>query len=89
MGMNVFNAYGCFVHKNAHRQRQATERHDVDRLCGHVQRQHGAHQRERNVDHDNQGASPIAQKHQHHQAGQHCAESAFQRQPRDRTGNVG
>ena len=34
------------VHQNAHRQRQAAQRHDVDGLPGDPQRQHRAHQRE-------------------------------------------
>ena len=50
------------VDQNADRQRQAAQRHQVDRLPGDPQRQHGSHQRQRNVEHDDQRASPVAQE---------------------------
>ena len=34
-------------------------------------------------------AAPVAQEQQHHQPGQHRAERAFQREPRDRARDVG
>ena len=81
--MDVFNANGRFVHQDAHRQGQAAQRHDVDALMRQRKRQHGPHERKRNVDHDNQGAPPIAQKQQNHHPSQQRAQGAFQRQSRN------
>ena len=44
---------------------------------------HGAQQGERNVQHDDQRAAPVAQKDQHHQAREDRAEQAFDDQARE------
>ena len=41
---------------------------------GDPQQDHGAEQRERNVQDDDQRAAPVAQEEQHHQAGERGAE---------------
>ncbi len=63
-----------FVDEDADGERQAAERHDVDRLAGAPQRDDRREQRERNRDDDDRGAAPVAQEQQHHQAGQQRAE---------------
>ena len=62
------------VDEDADGQRQAAERHDVDRLPGAPQRDDRRQQRERNRDDDDRRAAPVAQEQQHHQAGQQRAE---------------
>ena len=52
-----------FVDEDADGQRQAAERHDVDRLAGAPQRDDRGEQRERNRDDDDRGAAPVAQEH--------------------------
>ena len=79
MNVNILDADGGLVHQDADRQRQPAQGHDIDSLPGDPQRQHGAEERERNVDDDNESAAPIAQEHQNHQPGQQRAERPFQR----------
>ena len=63
-----------FVDEDADRQRQAAERHDVDRLTRAPERDDRRQQRERNRHDDDRRAAPVAQEQQHHQAGQQRAE---------------
>ena len=44
---------------------------------------HGRHQGERNIQHDDQHASPIAQEEEHHQSGQPGSEQPLDRQTAD------
>ena len=61
---------GCFVHEDADRERQAAERHQIDRLAADPKSQEGGADCERNVEHDDQSAAPIPQEQQDHYAGQ-------------------
>ena len=88
MSMDVFNRDRGHVHQNADGEREATERHEVDGLAGDPKRQNCAHQCQRDVQHDNQRAAPVAQKQKNHQAGQQRAERAFHRQSGNRAGHV-
>ena len=87
--VDVLDANRRLVHQDAHGQRQPAQSHDVDGLPGQPQGQHRAHQRKRNVDDDDQGAAPVPQKQQHHQARQHRAQRPFQRQTADGARDVG
>ena len=89
LGVDVLDLDRRFVHQHADRERQAAERHDVDGLAGGPQQDHGAEQRERNVQDHDQGAAPVAQEDQHHQAGEHRAEQAFGDQAANGVGDVG
>ena len=50
---------------------------------------HRREDRERNVQDHDERAAPVAQKQQHHQAGEHGAESAFDEQTPDGARHVG
>jgi hypothetical protein len=82
VGVNVLDRHRRFVHQNADRQRQAAQRHQVDRLPGDPQRQHRRHQRQRNVQHHDQRAAPVAQEQQNHQPDQHAPSSPSVTTPR-------
>src|SRR4029077_12662002 len=75
------------VDQYADGQCQTAQGHDVDRLTGYPQRRHRHQDRERDIQHHDERAAPIAQKQQHHQACEHDAESALDEQapngPRD------
>ena len=83
LGVDVLDLDGGFVHQDADGERESAERHDVDGLPGGPQQNHRAQQRERNVEHDDQRAAPVAQEDQHHQAGERRAEQPFHHQPAD------
>ena len=69
--VDVLDLDGRLVHQDADRQRQAAQRHQVDRLPGQPQGDHGAPSRaKRDVQHDDDHAPPVAQEQQHHQPGQ-------------------
>ena len=74
LGVDVLDLDGRLVHQDADRQRQAAQRHQVDRLARQPQADDGRQQRERDVEHDDDHAAPVAQEQQHHQPGQHRAE---------------
>ena len=86
--MDVFNRHRRFIHQDANGERQPAERHDVDRLPGQPQPDQRREQRKWNCHHDNQCAPQVAQKEQHHQARQDCAERAFHSQPANRVLDV-
>ena len=60
--------------------RQSAQRHEVDRLPREPERHQSAADRERDVEHHDDHAAPVAQKHEHHQPGQDGAERALDRQ---------
>jgi hypothetical protein len=76
------------VHEDADGQGQAAQGHDVHSLAGNPQRRRRAHQRQRNVQHDDQSATPVAQKQQDHQPREQRAQRAFQSQAGNRTRDV-
>ena len=55
------------VHQDADRQRQAAQRHDVDRLAQRAQHDERRQDRQRNRDRDDQRAAPAAQEDQDHE----------------------
>ena len=70
MTVNVLHHHRRFVDKNPDRQRQASERHDVDRLTRAPQGDDRGQQGKRNRrDHDER-TPPVAQKEEHHHARQ-------------------
>ena len=77
------------IDQDADRQRQAAERHQVDRLPGRPQGHHGPHQGQRDVEHDHDHAPPVAQEQQHHQARQHRAEQPLGADAPHGPGDVG
>ncbi len=76
------------IDEDADRQRHAAQGHQVDALPGDEQADEGAHQRQRNGEHDHDHAAPIAQEQQHHQAGQHGADGRLLHHAADRSGHV-
>ena len=89
VGVDVLDLDGGFVDQHADGERQAAEGHDVDGLAGGPEQNHGAEQGERNIQDHDQGAAPVAQEEQHHQAGERRAEQAFGDQAADGVGDVG
>jgi hypothetical protein len=82
--VDVLHGDRRLVHEDAHGQRHAAERHEVDVLPGDPQGERGGEQRQRDVDDHDEGAAPVAQEKQHHQAGEDRAQAAFLEQVVDR-----
>ena len=78
--VDVLDLDGRLVDQDADRQRQAAQRHEVDRLPGEPERHERPAERERDVEHDDDDAPPVAQEEQHHQPGQHGPQRALGRQ---------
>ena len=57
LNVDVLDRDRRLIHQNADRQRQAAERHQVDRLAGEPERHECRDERERNVQHDNDHAN--------------------------------
>jgi len=74
---------------DADSQRQSAQSHDVDGLTRYPERRHRRQDRERNVQNHNERTAPIPQKQQHHEAREHGAESAFDKQALDGARHVG
>ena len=74
MRVDVLDRDRRLVDQDADRQRQPAERHQVDRLPGDPEREQRGEQRERDVEHDDERAPPVAQEQQHHQPGEDRAE---------------
>ena len=89
LAVDVFDFDGGLVYQHADGQRQAAEGHDVDGLAGGPQQDDGGEQGERDVQDDDQGAAPVAQKDEHHQAGESRAQQAFGDQAAQGIGDVG
>ena len=83
MGMDVLDDDRRLVDQYADRQRQTAEGHQVDCLAGRPQRYRRRQDRQRDVHHHDQSASPIAQEQQHHQSREHRAEHALFGQTQD------
>ncbi len=64
--VNVFNFDGGVVHQYAHGQRQASERHDVDRLAERGEHQQRSQNGKRNRNGHHHRAAPASQEQQDH-----------------------
>src|SRR5436190_21395324 len=78
--MDVLDFYRCLIDKYTDCESQSSQSHDVDRLDGCPQKYDGRQQGERNVQHDDESAPPIAKKEEHHEAGQESAEQSLGQQ---------
>ena len=76
--VDVLDRNRRIVDENADREREAAERHHVDRFAGRGQRGDGGENRERNRDRDDERRAPAAEKDQDHQAGQRRRDDAFE-----------
>src|SRR5204863_2636695 len=67
---------------------EPAERHNVDGLPGCPQKNDGREESERDIEHHDDRAAPVAQEQEHHQAGEHGAECALCHQAADRIRDV-
>jgi len=67
----------ALVDKNADRQGQTAKRHQVECLPRQPERDHRPEQGERNVQHHDQYAAPVAQEEQDHEPGQHGSKQSL------------
>ena len=88
MRVDVFDRDRSLVDQNADREREAAERHDVDGVPRAPQRDDRRQQRERNRHAHDEGAAPVPQEEQHHQAGQQRPENRFAQHRLQRAGDV-
>src|SRR5712664_1389981 len=70
MALDVLDGDGGVVHQDAHREGEAAQGHDVDRLAEHAERDHRAEDRERDGHRDDDGAAPAPQEDQDHHRGE-------------------
>ncbi len=77
LGVDVLNLDGRLVHQDANRERQTTQRHDVDGLPCQPKGDHRPQQGEGNVENNHDDAAPVAQEQQHHQAGEDCTQETL------------
>ena len=75
--MRVLDRDRRIVDQNADRQRQAAERHGVDRVAEEVEHDQRGQDRQRDRDHHDQRRSPRSEKQQDHQRGQAGGDGAF------------
>jgi len=75
--VDVFHFDRGFVHEDADRESQATERHDVDRLSREPEGQDREAERQRDVEHHDDRASPVSQEDEHCDADEHRPERAL------------
>ena len=64
VALDVLDGHRGIVDQDAHRQRQAAERHDVQRFPQDVERNDRGQDRQGNRDGDDAGAAPVAQEHE-------------------------
>ena len=77
MPIDVFDRHRGVVDQDADREREAAERHDVQRLADRRQADDGAEYRKRDRHCDDDRRSPAAQEQQDHHAGQQRRDHAF------------
>ena len=77
MPVDVLNRDGRIVDKDADGEREAAERHHVDRLAEQRQDRHGGEDRERDRHGDDEGRAPAAEEDQDHEPGQRSGDDAF------------
>ena len=71
--VDILDLDGGLVDQDADGQRQAAQGHQVDRLAGEPEGHDGAAEGERDVEHDDDDAPPVAEEEQDHQPGEHGA----------------
>ena len=84
MALDVFNRHRGVVHKNADRQGQTPQRHEIDRLPERTQDGQRGQDRKRNGYRDDERAAPGPEKEQDHQPGQSRCDDTFADDPADR-----
>ena len=67
VALHVLDRDGGVIDQDADRQRQAAQRHDVDRLAQQAQHDDRGQDRQRNGDRDDDRAAPAAEEDQDHQ----------------------
>ena len=67
VAVDVFDFHCGVVHQDAHGQRQAAERHDVDGFAQRAQHEDRDQHGKRNGNGNDQGAAPVSQEQQDHQ----------------------
>src|SRR5712664_1167338 len=70
MALDVLDGDGGVVHQDPHREGEAAQGHDIDRLAEHAERDHRAEDRERDGYRDDDGAAPAPQEDQDHHRGE-------------------
>ena len=86
--VGVLQADDRAVDQRADRQRQAGQRHDVDRVARGVQADEGRQDRDRDRQHGDRRHPPLAQEQQDHQRAEHRAEHPLLDQALDRLADV-
>ena len=81
--MGVLDRHRGIVDQDADRERQAAERHRVERVAEEVEHDERSEDRQRDRDHHHQGRAPRAQEQQDHQRGERRRRSRL-RAPRRR-----
>ena len=82
--MRIFDRHRRVVDEDADRQRQAAERHRIDRLAEKIEDDERREDRQRYGDHDDEGRAPRAQEQYDHQRRQAGGDRAFPQQSDDR-----
>ena len=70
MAVDVLDGDRRIVDENTDREREAAERHEIDRLAERVEQDDRGEDRQRNRDGDDQRAAPASEEQQHHECGQ-------------------
>ena len=89
VGVDVLDGHGRLVHQDADGQGQSAQGHQVDRLPAEPQGHHGRHQRQGDVQQDDQRAPPVAQEQQDHQPHQQGPQHPLADHAPDRSRHVG
>ena len=87
VAVDVFHLHRGIVHKDAHRQRQPAERHDIDGLAGDTEHNDRSKNGKRNRSRNDERASPVTQKDQNHQSRQTRSDDRFPDHAADRSQN--
>ena len=82
--MGVLDRHRGIVDQDADRQRQAAQRHGVERLAEEIQHDQRGQDRQRDRDHDHQGRAPRAEEQQDHQRGEAGRDRALAQHAGDR-----
>src|ERR1700723_698867 len=77
VALDIFNRDGRVVDEDAHRQREAAERHDVNRLSRGPESDDRGEDRYRNRDRNDECATPAPEEEQYHRRGAHGREDDF------------
>ena len=77
VAIDVLNLDRSVVDQDAHGQRQAAERHDVDRFAQRAQHQQRSQNRQRDGDGDDEGAAPAAEEDEDHNRRETSGDDGF------------